>query len=263
LNKLGITGAGNIGMSLARGLVKVGGWKAADIVLSRRKSNLLLPHKNEGFLITGDNAELISQCQTVIIAVLPAQAEGLCHSLSTLLDPARHMVISVISAVSLNELNLWLGGDIPVVRAMPNTAAEYGASMICIAGENPTWVEKTEKLFRPLGSTMVISEQLIPAATILAACGIAYFLRVIRAASQGGIQIGFHAEEAGRIAAQTAKGAAEILLRTGNHPENEIDKVTTPMGCTISGLNEMEHFGLSSAMIKGIIKSYAGFEELK
>jgi len=263
MNKLGIIGAGNIGLSIARGLVKVGGWKPSDIVLSRRKSNLLLPLKNEGFTVTGDNAKLVEQSSIIILAVLPAQAEDVCRSLAAVLDPSRHLLVSVISAVSLNELKLWLGEDKPVVRAMPNTAAEYGASMICIAGENESWVDKTEKLMRPLGSTMVINEQLIPAATILAACGIAYFLRVIRAASQGGIQIGFHAEEAGRIAAQTAKGAAEILLRTGNHPEREIDKVTTPMGCTISGLNEMEHFGLSSAMIKGIIKSYAGIEELK
>ncbi len=263
MNKLGIIGAGNIGLAIAKGLVKEGGWKPSDIVLSRRKSNLLLPLKSEGYTITGDNSELVKLCPVIILAVLPGQAEEVCRALSTQLDPERHLLISVISAASLNELKLWLGSDKPVVRAMPNTAAEYGASMICLAGENSDWVNKAEKLFRPLGSTMVISEQLIPAATILAACGIAYFLRVIRAASQGGIQIGFHAEEAGRIAAQTAKGAAEILLRTGNHPEREIDKVTTPMGCTISGLNEMEHFGLSSAMIKGIIKSYAGIEELK
>ncbi|MFZ5941254.1 MAG: pyrroline-5-carboxylate reductase [Bacteroidota bacterium] len=263
MNKLGIIGAGNIGLSMARGLVKVGGWKPSEILLSRRKSNLLLPLKGEGFQVTGDNRELVRQSSVIILAVLPGQAEAVCRELADQLDPQRHLLISVISAASLNELKRWLGTEVQIVRAMPNTAAEYGASMICLAGENPDAVGKAEKLLRPLGSTMVISEQLIPAATILAACGIAYFLRVIRAASQGGIQIGFHAEEAGRIAAQTAKGAAEILLRTGNHPEEEIDKVTTPMGCTISGLNEMEHFGLSSAMIKGIIKSYAGFEELK
>ncbi len=263
MNKLGIIGAGNIGLSIARGLAKAGGWKPADIVLSRRKSNLLLPLKSEGYTITGDNEELIKMCSVIILAVLPGQAESVCRSISNFPDPGHQLLISVVSATSLNELKQWLGEDKHIVRAMPNTAAEYGASMICIAGENEEWTDKAEKLLRPLGSTMIISEQLIPAATILAACGIAYFLRVIRAASQGGIQIGFHAEEAERIAAQTAKGAAEILLRTGNHPEREIDKVTTPMGCTISGLNEMEHFGLSSAMIRGIVKSYAGIEELK
>jgi len=100
-------------------------------------------------------------------------------------------------------------------------------------------------------------------ATILGACGIAFFLRYIRAASQGGIQVGFHAEEAQIIAAQTARGAASLLLQTGNHPEDEIDKVTTPRGCTIAGLNEMEHFGLSSAVIKGIVTSFNEIEKLK
>ncbi len=110
---------------------------------------------------------------------------------------------------------------------------------------------------------MVIKEQLMPAATIMGACGIAFFLRFIRAVSQGGIQIGFHADEAGSIAAQTALGAAQLMMKTGNHPETEIDRVTTPMGVTIAGLNEMEHFGLSSAMIKGIVKSYSGISDLK
>ena len=90
-------------------------------------------------------------------------------------------------------------------------------------------------------------------ATALCACGIAFFLRAIRAASQGGIEIGFHADEAITLAAQTARGAAALLLEFGSHPETEIDKVTTPKGCTIYGLNEMENRGFSSAMIRGII----------
>jgi pyrroline-5-carboxylate reductase len=92
-------------------------------------------------------------------------------------------------------------------------------------------------------------------ATALCACGVAFFLRAIRAASQGGIEIGFHSHEALPLAAQTARGAASLLLSFQNHPELEIDKVTTPQGCTISGLNEMEHQGFSSAMIRGIVTS--------
>jgi len=102
---------------------------------------------------------------------------------------------------------------------------------------------------------MSIDEDQMSAATALGACGIAFFLRTIRAASQGGIEIGFHADKALQIAAQTAKGAATLLLVNERHPEYEIDKVTTPRGVTISGLNQMEHEGLSSAMIKGIVTS--------
>jgi len=92
--------------------------------------------------------------------------------------------------------------------------------------------------------------------TVLAACGIAYALQFIRASTQGGIQIGFDAKTANLIAAQTVKGAAELLLKLNRHPEEEIDKVTTPKGCTIAGLNEMEHQGFSSSLIKGIVTSY-------
>ena len=106
-----------------------------------------------------------------------------------------------------------------------------------------------------IGKTLIINEEQMPSATALGACGVAFFLRAIRAASQGGIEIGFHSDEAFTIAAQTARGAATLLLNNDAHPESEIDRVTTPMGATIAGLNEMEHQGFSSAMIKGITTS--------
>ena len=130
--------------------------------------------------------------------------------------------------------------------------------MTCIATNKPDskQFEEVVDIFNMLGKTLVIDEELMLSATALGSCGIAYFLRAIRAASQGGTQIGFHAGEAELIAAQTAKGAAELLLQLHSHPEDEIDKVTTPRGITIEGLNEMEHNGFSSAMIKGIVRSY-------
>ena len=106
-----------------------------------------------------------------------------------------------------------------------------------------------------MGQTLIIDEEQMASATALCACGVAFFLRAIRAASQGGIEIGFHSDEAFTIAAQTARGAATLLLDNDAHPEAEIDRVTTPMGATIAGLNEMEHQGFSSAMIKGITTS--------
>ena len=107
-----------------------------------------------------------------------------------------------------------------------------------------------------LGVAVPIDEKLMDAATVLGACGIAYALRYIRANIQGGIEIGFDVRTANLIAAQTVKGAAELLIRSSRHPEEEIDKVTTPKGCTIAGLNEMEHQGFSSSLIKGITVSY-------
>lgn len=262
MKKIGIIGAGNIGCAIAKGLVSYGKHNPSDVYLSRKKNGLLSDLKKEGFSVT-DNHSLVRESDFVILAVLPGQAKEVILDLKEELKKGDKVLGSVVSAVSIQELEDWTDNEMTIVRIMPNTAAEYGASMTCIAGEDDQVVEKTQELFIPLGQTMVIKEHLMPAATIMGACGIAFFLRYIRAVSQGGIQIGFHAEEAGRIAAQTARGAAELLLSTGHHPEMEIDRVTTPLGVTIAGLNEMEHFGLSSAMIKGIVKSYSGISDLK
>ena len=260
--KVGIIGAGNIGCAIAKGLVDYKKMNPSDVFLSRKKRDLLADHKKLGFTIS-DNHTLVAECDIILLAVLPGQAKEVILELGASLKKGNKILVSVVSAVSLEELEEWTDHGVTVVKIMPNTAVEYGASMTCIAGEQDEAVAQVQELFEPLGQTMVIKEQLMPAATILAACGIAFFLRYIRAVSQGGIQIGFHAEEAGKIAAQTARGAAELLLQTDHHPETEIDRVTTPMGCTISGLNEMEHFGLSSAMIKGIVKSYSEISDLK
>jgi pyrroline-5-carboxylate reductase len=249
-------------MAIAKGMVSQKVISPSNLYLSRKKMDLLSGQKKEGYQVT-DNHSLVSVCDIVILAVLPGQALEVILELKEELQKGNKILVSVVSAVSIQELKEWSGNGVAVVRIMPNTAAEFGASMTCVAGEDEDAVLQVKKLFDPLGQTMVIKEHLMPAATILAACGIAFFLRFIRAVSQGGIQIGFHAEEAGKIAAQTAMGAAELLLKTHNHPELEIDRVTTPMGCTISGLNEMEHFGLSSAMIKGIVKSYSEISDLK
>ena len=262
MKKIGIIGAGNIGCAIAKGMVSQKVIAPSELFLSRKRNGLLADQQKEGYRVT-DNRSLVSECDTVILAVLPGQAKEVITELQELFQGGKKLLVSVVSAVSIQELKEWSGNQARIVRIMPNTASEFGASMTCIAGDDEEAVEQVRLLFDKLGKTMVIKEHLMPAATILAACGIAFFLRFIRAVSQGGIQIGFHADEAGKIAAQTAMGAAELLMQTDHHPETEIDRVTTPMGCTISGLNEMEHFGLSSAMIKGIVKSYSEISGLK
>src|SRR5690606_38712803 len=165
------------------------------------------------------------------------------------------LIVSVISGVSCHDIKNKLGKEAQVVRAMPNTAISIGQSMTCIAGEATVSEENilaVTKLFETVGAVIKINEDLMSAATALCACGTAFFLRAIRAASQGGVEVGFHADEALKMAVQTAKGAADLLLKTQSHPEIEIDKVTSPKGCTIAGLNEMESHGFSSSLIKGI-----------
>ncbi|MCF8224667.1 MAG: pyrroline-5-carboxylate reductase [Bacteroidales bacterium] len=263
MKKIGIIGAGNIGGAIARGLVNYSDLNRIQVHITRRKGILLESFKEQGVMVHTSNKEIVDACEVIVIAVLPFQAEEVIREITPFFNKDIHTLVSVVSAVSIHDLEIWSNKIVPVVRIMPNTAVEFGESMTCISGNHSAAEKLVEEIFSLMGATMVIQEKLMPAATILAACGIAFFLRFIRAETQGGIQIGFHAEQAGRIAAQTAKGAAQILLATGNHPEKEIDKVTTPMGCTIAGLNEMEHYGLSSALIKGIITSHAGINDLK
>ncbi|QMU28613.1 pyrroline-5-carboxylate reductase [Adhaeribacter radiodurans] len=253
-HKIAILGGGNMGVALAKGLVKSGKYAGNQITITRRNIRALQDLVVQGFTITDNNSQAVREADIVVIAVLPQQLDGLLDSIRDEVNAASHLLISVVSGVSVNDITNRLDKQVQVVRAMPNTAIAIQESMTCLASNNATKenLALVKELFDTVGETIEIHEELMTSATALCACGIAFFLRSIRAASQGGTEIGFHAAEALHMAAQTAKGAAALLLATGNHPEGEIDKVTSPKGCTIAGLNEMEHAGFSSAMIKGI-----------
>jgi pyrroline-5-carboxylate reductase len=252
--KIAILGSGNIGISLAKGLVKGGICKPQQIYLTRRNAGALAPMAEAGYHTYDDNTKAVRKADFVILAVLPQQLNKLLIEVKDVVDPEKHMVISVISGVSCSDIRQKLEMDVQVIRAMPNTAIAIGQSMTCIATDTGSAknINLVKTLFDTVGVTIQINEELMTSATALCACGVAFFLRSIRAASQGGTEIGFHAHDALKMAAQTAKGAADLLLQLSSHPEQEIDKVTSPSGCTIAGLNEMEHNGFSSAMIKGI-----------
>lgn len=256
--RIAILGAGNIGTCIAKGLVQSDRFHTkSHITLTRRRANLLDDLKREGFLVHTNNVEAVKKSEIVIIAVEPQQIDGVLSEIGPVLIPGQHIVISVVTGVSIGQIAGRIGKPVAIIRAMPNTAIGVRESMTCIAsnGLDDEAVEIAESVFETVGKTQRISEEEMIAATALGACGIAFFLRAIRAASQGGIEIGFHSEAALAIAAQTAKGAASLVLGMGNHPEQEIEKVTTPRGCTIAGLNQMEHEGFSSAMIRGITVS--------
>jgi pyrroline-5-carboxylate reductase len=251
---IAILGSGNIGLALAKGLVKAGIYQASQITLTRRNIAALEELAGEGYKVTNDNAKAAAKAHIVVLAVLPQQLNKLLDEIKESIKPKKHLLISVISGVNCADIRNYLDIDVPVVRAMPNTAIAIGQSMTCIGSDNADKhdIATVKELFDTVGVTIPINEELMTSATALCACGIAFFLRSIRAASQGGTEIGFHAHDALKMAAQTAKGAADLLLQLASHPEHEIDKVTSPKGCTIAGLNEMEHNGFSSAMIKGI-----------
>lgn len=251
--KIAIIGGGNIGVSLAKGLVKSGKYKAEDIAITRRRTSKLDEMAFAGYRVTSDNKVAIENAEIIVLAILPQQLNSVLDEIKNEITE-EHFIVSVVSGVSISDIKEYLGKDNDVVVAMPNTAISIGESMTCIAGPDEK-LPLVVDMFETVGTTMVINEDQMTSATSLCACGIAFFLRAIRAASQGGTEIDFHATEALKMAAQTAKGAAALLLELESHPEDEIDKVTSPKGCTIAGLNQMEHHGFSSAFIKGITTS--------
>ena len=254
--KIAIIGAGNIGAAIARGLAASGRFKPEEIILTRRRPEFLEALRAEKFSVSPDNRAAVKSADIVILAVGPQEVEAVARQLSPSLSKGQ-LVISIVSGVTTVQLSSWLKKKVSLVRAMTNTAISIREAMTCLcaAPGSRDALARAKNIFDALGKTMVISEELMLSATALTGCGIAFFLRAIRAASQGGTQIGFHSEEALVLAAQTARGAASLLLGGQGHPESEIDKVTTPRGCTIEGLNEMEHHGFSSAMITGIVTS--------
>ncbi len=254
-SNLAVLGCGNIGSAIAKGFIK-SGMTADNITLTRRKLEPLTELAEAGFQTSIDNANAVQNAKIILLTVLPSQLMDLLDDISSSLSE-NHLLISIVSGVSITEIQEKVGKDIPIIRAMPNTAAVLCESMTCLSSlpQFSQELKTAQTLFEEVGNTLVIDETQMASATALCACGVAFFLRAIRAASQGGIEIGFHSDEAFTIAAQTARGAATLLLDNDSHPEAEIDQVTTPMGATIAGLNEMEHQGFSSAMIRGITTS--------
>jgi pyrroline-5-carboxylate reductase len=255
--KIAIIGGGNLGSAIAEGLLISKFSKASEIIVTKRNISTLRSLKDAGIEITDDNVLAVKKSEVIILAVKPFQVAEVLAGIKKELT-GKKILISVVTGITINEIESIAGKKIPLFRAMPNTAIAIRESMTCIGSKDAAAADMkyVNELFGKLGKVVTIDEKLMEAATILGACGTAYAMRYIRANIQGGIEIGFDAATASLIAAQTVKGAAELLLQKGSHPEQEIDKVTTPKGCTIAGLNEMEHQGFSSSLIRGIVASY-------
>jgi len=264
MKKVGIVGCGNLGSALLKGFRAQ--YPELKIIASKRNlTQDQLKSTDENTIFTTDNEYLLANCEVIIIALKPYNLLDFLAKFKGSIDPSKHTLVSVVTGIATSEMMQSLENDaLSMYRAMPNTAADVQQSMTAISGllHDPlNRKQEIEELFKAVGEIVWIEEQLMESATILGACGIAYVLRFIRAMIQGGIEVGFDAKTANTIVNQTVKGAAELLIRNGSHPEAEIDKVTTPKGVTIVGLNEMEHSGFSSALIKGIVTSYQKIEK--
>ena len=255
--KITIIGGGNLGTAMAEGLLKSKFCSAAEITITKRNTATLKDIAAKGVKVTADNLSAVKKADIIILAVKPFQIADVIKGFKDALT-SKQIVVSVITGVSIDDLRGMIKKQLPVFRAMPNTAIAIQQSITCLSNSNASVkeIQLITHMFETVGKVAVIDEKLMDAATVLGACGTAYAMRYIRANIQGGIEIGFDAATASLIAAQTVKGAAELLLQKGTHPEQEIDKVTTPKGCTIAGLNEMEHQGFSSSLIRGITVSF-------
>ncbi len=261
--KIAIIGAGNLGCSIAKGLITTN--SITTLYLTRRHLDSI--KEFEGYkdvTLTSDNAEAVKNSDILIFAVQPAHMEKILIDIKPLLHE-NHVLISTITGFSIAKMEGIVGEDQILIRAMPNTAIAVGKSMTCICsnGNGENRLKIAEAIFNKLGTSIAIPENKMQAATVICASGIAFWMRLIRATTQAAIQLGFEAKEAQELAMHTCEGAANLLITTGNHPEQEIDKVTTPKGCTIEGLNEMEHKGLSSSLIQGMVSSFNKINSIK
>lgn len=257
---IAIIGAGNMGSAVARGVMR--NTSEHNIYISNPSKGKLeaLQQEFPKIRVTTKNKEAVKGADLVILAVKPWLMPQVLLEVGAVMDYDRQVLASLAGGVDFEKLehHLPLHGmeeKYPTLcRVMPNTAIALGSSMSFISTKYSTR-EKDEalvRLFSIMGKTMLIPESLMPAATSLASCGIAFAMRYVRAAMEGGVELGFRPHEAQEIVCQTLQGAIDLLSQEGAHPEAEIDKVTTPGGLTIKGLNAMEECGFTHSVQQGL-----------
>lgn len=248
--KIVVIGGGNLGAAIAIGIARF--TSGSEVVVTRRNLETIRFLEADGISLSSDNRHAVQTADVVILTVKPYQVAAIISEIKPYLQ--HKIVASAVSGFSMEMLQEQLEVTTTAIRIMPNIAIQFGSSATCVTvkDKDQAVVQPFLSILEKLGSVVVLDEKMMDAATVLGACGTAYALRYIRAAMQAGIEIGFDAQTALAIASQTVKGAAEMALREKVHPEQLIDRVTTPKGCTIAGLNEMEHQGFSSSLIKGI-----------
>ena len=252
--KVAIIGGGNMGGAIARGLAKGSIVKTEDITVSDPSRKILDTMKAEypAIRVTSDNNTAIADAHIVLLAVKPWLVEKVLPSLK--MEKSRQILISIAAGITFEQLIQWTPSGMTIFRLMPNTGIAHLESMTIVCSHNASKEQELLVLdiFNEMGLAMLMPEQSMPAVTALASCGIAYALKYIQAAMQAGIELGLYPKDAQKMVAQSVKGAAALLLNDDTHPSIEIDKVCTPGGVTIKGVNELEHEGFSSAVIKAM-----------
>jgi pyrroline-5-carboxylate reductase len=252
--KISVIGAGAMGGSLVEGLLKGEFFNNSDITVADPSQEALNRFAETGASITTDNKIAAQQADIVTVVVKPWLVERVLNGIKDELNPSKQILIVIAAGITSSQIQSWVGNEISLFLAIPNIAIAQLSSMtflvpVIASSENTKLITD---IFDELGGTLVTEERLLAAGTTLASCGIAYAMRYVRASAEGGVELGFKAKDATKIVLQTMKGAVDLLQANGMHPEAAIDLVTTPGGVTIKGLNEMEHAGFTSAVIRGL-----------
>lgn len=250
-----IIGCGNLGFSIAKGLANK--QKEFDLNITATDPEADLDSiRAAGINASRDNIQAVKDSEIIFLCVKPWIAKDVIEEIAPALNNDQ-ILISPVAGLSIDQIKGYCSKKLSVFRIMPNIAASINESTTCVAYDaEDEIVESTLKILGILGKVIVIDESRINAATILTGSGIAFVLRFMRAMVEGGIEIGFKSDIANEIVSQTVKGTVELLMKDGAHPEQLIDRVCTPSGTTIRGLNEMEKNGFSSSVIEGILSAY-------
>lgn len=260
--KVAVIGAGSMGGAIIRGLLRSKYCKAEDICCTAKTSKTLqaLYKYNPELNLTQNNTEAIQEADIVIMAVKPWLMADIISKIRQEFKPDRQILVSVATGISINNIEEYLHLPMlpPIFVAIPNIAVEVLQGITLIEGRHATSNQYTKvfDLFQALGSAYLVDEEQMAYTMLVTSCGTAYALRYIRAMMEGAISLGVKPSEAIELVAKTVKGAAELILSTGAHPETEIDKVTTPGGITIKGLNAMESEGFTAS----VLAAFTGYQ---
>lgn len=263
--RVAVIGAGEMGRTLISGWLDAGAVAAESIFATTGHSERIAA-VSERFGIEGavDNRRAAGFGDIVLLAVKPQTADLVLQEIGDLLHPGQ-ILVSILASVRTSYIEDRVPAEVPVVRAMPNTPSRVAAGMTALSPgrfASAEHVAQAERLFLPLGRTVVADEKHMDAITGLSASGPAFLYIVIEALAEGGVKAGLPRKMAIELAAQTCLGAGKMVIDTDRHPALLKDEVTTPAGCTVDGILRLEEGGLRVTLIKAIIEAAARAREL-
>lgn len=265
--KLTFIGAGNMARSLVGGLL-ANGWQGTQITLADPSPEVSAKFANlgPGLTFSTDNLAAISGADIIVLAVKPQVLQTVCRSLTLSFGSARPLIVSIAAGILITDIDRWLGGDFPIVRAMPNTPAlvQSGATgLYANNAVNETQHALAESLLRAVGSTVWLpSEEQLNAVTALSGSGPAYYFLVMEAMQAAGEHLGLNTETAKLLSIETAFGAAKLALESEESPATLRENVTSKGGTTEQALLSLEQDGLRDLFIKAMSAAKQRAEEL-